>query len=196
MSLFKNTDIKVDDISKEKLSTAFSEDGANGFNLFKQYERIEDVISDLVIGSNIHFACMVEWSCHELLHYILQHTGPAKVYIATWSISEGGARYLSELILNNQITELHGLFDYRSNNRHPSAFHLAKQHCSTLRLFPNHAKVTCIINDKWSICINGSANYTNKKRIEAGVISVNNGVAEMHRDRWILPMIEKGEVFE
>jgi len=196
MSLFSANDVKIEDLEKEKLSNSISESGEDVFNLFKQYDRIENVIADLIPMRNIHFACMVEWSCHELLHYILQKTGPAKVYIATWSISEGGARYLSELMTGGMITELHGLFDYRSNNRHPAAFHLAKQYCSTLRLYPNHAKVSCVINDNWSICLNGSANYTNKKRIEAGVLSINNGVAEMHRDRWILPMIQRGEVFE
>jgi hypothetical protein len=133
---------------------------------------------------------------HELLDYILQRTGAAQVYIATWSISEEGARYLTDLVQKGLITELQGLFDFRSTNRHPEAFHLAKQSVSKLRLYPCHAKVTLIINHDWQIAVNGSANYTNKKRIESGVISINNGVAELHRDTWLTAMIEKGELFE
>jgi hypothetical protein len=197
MSLLKVSEIKVDDLPSEKQSVSFADGSAdNAFALLRHYERIEDVIGDLLPGRNIHFACMVEWSMHELLDYILQRTGPAVVYIATWSISEEGARYLTDLTEKGLITELHGLFDFRSTNRHPEAFHLAKQSVSRLRLYPCHAKVTLIINDKWQIAVNGSANYTNKKRIESGVISINNGVAEQHRDTWLNAMIEKGELFE
>jgi hypothetical protein len=196
MSLVRASDIIIENLPDEKRSVSMSEDGENTFNVFRHYDRIQDVISELVPGRNIHFACMVEWSMHELLDYILQQTGPADIYIATWSIGEDGARYLVDLIDRKLIRVLQGIFDFRSSNRHPEAFHLAKQHVSTLRLFPCHAKVTVIINDRWQIAVNGSANYTNKKRIESGVISVNNGVAEMHRDRWIIPMIEKGELFQ
>jgi hypothetical protein len=196
MSLVRVENITIEDLPKEKRSVASNDSGTNEFNLFRYYDRIENVIGELLPGHNIHFACMVEWSMHELLDYILQKTGPAKVYIATWSIGEEGARYLVNLIDKGLITELQGIFDFRSSNRHPEAFHLAKQHVSKLRLYPCHAKVTVIENDNWKIAVNGSANYTNKKRIEAGVISINNGVGEMHRDKWILPMIERGAIFE
>lgn len=196
MSLLKVSDIKVHDLPSERRSVSVIDEGAEEFNLFRHYERLEEVIGDLVPGKHIHFACMVEWSMHELLDYILQHIGAAHVYIATWSISEEGARYLVDLIQKKKILSLHGLFDFRSTNRHPEAFHLAKQHATTLRLYPCHAKVTVIQNDNWSISVNGSANYTNKKRIESGVISINTKAAEMHKNGWILPMIEKGVLFE
>lgn len=192
--------LNVNDIEPEKLATGksfgFIEQADNDCTVYKHYQAIDEVVNDIRCNTNIHFACMVEWSMHELLDYLLKLTGPAKVYIATWSISEEAARYLTELVNKRQITELFGLFDFRSTNRHPEAFHLAKQSVSMLRLYPVHAKVTCIVNDDWQICINGSANYTNKKRIEAGVISVNNGVAIQHINNWLMPMIEKGVVFE
>lgn len=196
MSLLKASDITVEDLPAEKRSVAGMDEDGNTFNIFRYYERIENVIGELIPGRNIHFACLVEWSMHELLDYILQKVGPSKVYIATWSIGETGARYLVDLIEKGLITELQGIFDFRSSNRHPEAFHLAKQYVSKLRLYPCHAKVTVIINDHWQIVVNGSANYTNKKRIESGVISINNDVAQMHLTQWILPMIERGEIFE
>ena len=196
MSLLKAADITIEDLQAEKKSVSGIEADGNTFNLFRHYNRIEDVIGELIPGRNIHFACLVEWSMHELLDYLLQKVGPSKVYIATWSIGETGARYLVDLIQKGLITELQGIFDFRSSNRHPEAFHLAKQHVSRLRLYPCHAKVTVIVNDNWQIVVNGSANYTNKKRIESGVISINNDVAQMHLTQWILPMIERGELFE
>jgi hypothetical protein len=52
-----------------------------------------------------------------------------------------------------------------------------------------------IENDEWSITINGSANYTNNPRIEAGCIIPLKASAEFHR-KWILELLEKGEPFE
>lgn len=195
--LINKDNIAIEEPAEALKSQAFSEsETANDFEVFTHLQSLQQVVGVITPEArNIHFACMVEWSMHDLLEYVLQKTGPAKVYVATWTISEAGARALTNLLANGSITELQGLFDFRSSNRHPDAFHLAVQQCAKVRLHPIHAKVTIIINDNWSICIAGSANYTNKKRIECGVISINNGVAQQHLDKWLLAMIEKGEVF-
>jgi hypothetical protein len=196
MSLFNSADIKVlDDVEKvESAAIKFSADEYRSA-IGKVYDNVEDVIGEIIPGQIVEFTSAGEWSTHELLFYILSKTGPAKVYIATWSMGEYAARWLLKMLEDGMITELYGVLDFRTKNRHPDAYQLAKNILAKMRLTSLHAKVTVIENENWSIVINGSANYTNNPRIESGLIIPLRASAEHHK-KWIIELLEGGKAFE
>jgi hypothetical protein len=163
--------------------------------LGKATQAVQDVIGPVSMGESIHFVSMGEWSSHNLLLYLLDQTGPANVYISTWSVSENAVRQLIDAIYNKQIQKLYCVFDWRVKLRRPEVFSLVQYNISDIRLTTCHAKVTVIQNDTWHIAIVGSANYTNNPRIEAGVIACDKEIAEFHK-YWMLAELKNADPFE
>lgn len=154
-------------------------------NVFGQKnEQIRSVIGDVLPGDIINFTTKNRWSVHEMLVYLLQLSGPAKVYISTWSISEEAARTIVELRDKGIITEIYCLFDKKVTIRNPVPLQLCMGF-PHLALTEVHAKVTVIENDRWSLTLTGSANYNKNRRIETGVIFNLAEVAEFNK-QWIL----------
>ena len=195
MSLFSVKDIPDNALTDKLKSGEVLSDGAQVTALGKSFERVEQVIGKLPATGSVHYASAGEWSTHELLYHILQQTGTARVYIATWSMTETPARWLGEMLNNGMMERLDLVLAFRTKNHHPGAYHLAKQLAACVRLTALHAKVTVIENAHHSISIVGSANYTNNPRIEAGVICMDKEVAAFHK-RWIIQLLEKGDPFE
>lgn len=160
----------------------------------KAREKVQEVIGKLEKGKSIHYATCGEWSMHDLLFHILEQTGPAEVWLTTWSGSENAFRQIIEKIKDKTITKLSCLFDWRLKVRRPEVFELAKFNISDIKMSSCHAKVTVIQNQDWHIAVITSANYTNNPRIEAGVISCDKSAAEFHKS-WIEQEIQNADPF-
>ncbi len=132
----------------------------------------------------VHYATGGRWSAHELLQFVLERTGPARVSISTWTITEQPVRTLLELRESGHIEQLQILFDHRIKTRCPRAFQLVSALGASVHLAKCHAKVTVVQNQHWSVTILSSQNYTRNPRIEAGVIFTDRGAADFHRG-WI-----------
>ncbi len=111
-----------------------------------------------------------KWAMYELLTYLLSVTGPAKVYLSTFSISEASIRAFNTGIEAKMITELHCLFDYTIKKNKVQLLYFANNIANNIKLAPNHSKVILIENDNWKLAVVGSANMTPNPRKEAGVI--------------------------
>lgn len=162
----------------------------------KVNQSVADCFPRIEQGFDYHFSTAGMWSSHDLLFHILSLIGSAHVTIATWSITEAPAAMLMRGLYENPITSLNALFDVRVRVRSPSSFEFIKHNLGEFcRITSCHAKVTVIENDDWKISINGSANYTNNPRIEAGVVSTSPQVASFHKD-WIIAEINKSQPFK
>jgi len=161
----------------------------------KRFDRVESVIGSLNMGESLHYVSAGEWSMHDVLFHLLNQTGPADVWVSSWSITEDPCRQLIRAMDAGKITNLNLLFDWRVKIRCPESAALAKHNASSCYLTSSHAKVTVVMNKGWQIAVVGSANYTNNPRIEAGIITCQRDVAEFHRD-WITATIEKSDPFE
>jgi hypothetical protein len=131
-----------------------------------------------------HVASSGLWSMHDLVLHLLSMTGPARVTLATWSMSETAVRQLVAALIGGQITQLTALFDGRIRVRNPEVFEFLRYNTAHVRTTSNHAKVTVIENDAWSVACVSSANLTNNPRYEATVIDTHPEAARFHR-RWI-----------
>ena len=121
------------------------------------------------------------WSMHELLFYLLTITGPAKVYLSTFSISEITVRAFALAIEDKSITELHCLFDYTIKKNKLNLLYFAGNVTSKIKLAPNHSKVILIENDDWTLSVVGSANMTPNPRNEAGAIFTQKDIFDKYK---------------
>ena len=194
MSLFSTEDLtkKKPDRSKSG-SIPFT--GSNLLTIGKANEKLHQVFGQVIDGQSVHYASLGDWSTHDLLFFLLEQTGPARVYFTTWAISEYAIRQLYQFIEHGLILELKGIFDYRNGIRKPAELQFLQKITTDIKAAKCHAKVTVIENDHWGISVVGSANYTRNPRIEAGVLCCNKTVAAFHRD-WILKELSNTSVLD
>jgi hypothetical protein len=184
MSLFSTEDLTKKKPDRLKSgSVPFT--GSNLLTIGKANEKLHQVFGQVVDGQSQHYASLGDWSTHDLLFFLLEQTGPARVYFTTWAISEYAIRQLYQFIEHGLILELKGIFDYRNGIRKPAELQFLQKITTDIKAAKCHAKVTVIENDNWGISVVGSANYTRNPRIEAGVLCCDKTVAAFHRD-WIL----------
>ena len=184
MSLFSTEDLAKKKPDRPK-SGSIPFAGSNLLTIGKANEKLHQVFGQVVDGQSVHYASLGDWSTHDLLFFLLEQTGPAKVYFTTWAISEYAIRQLYQFIEHGLILELKGIFDYRNGIRKPAELQFLQKITTDIKAAKCHAKVTVIENDNWGISVVGSANYTRNPRIEAGVLCCDKTVAAFHRD-WIL----------
>jgi len=142
--------------------------------------RAADVIGKLAPGVHRHFVSDGEWALHDTLAHVLANTGPADVWLATWSISPDGLARLLKIQEDGYLLSLSMMSDWRLKVRRPEAVQLAKGSGVRLRVGHCHAKAAVIRNDKWDLVIITSANLTNNPRTEVYVLLDNAAAADFH----------------
>jgi len=147
------------------------------------HQVLKEVLSDFKQGESIHYITEGHWHLHELITGLLMITGPAKLYLSTWAMSEDPVRALLNLIEQKYITELNCVFDYKTTTQAPKVLQLVTTISSRVKVCHCHAKMFVIENDSWLIVNNGSANLTKNPRLESGVICSNKIVAARYRDK-------------
>lgn len=163
--------------------------------LSKRKQTLQEVMPCLKPGYVTLYASGGLWSMHDLLFWILDQTGPARVVSATWSITEEPATQIARRLHEGLITELHFLFDVRVRIRGEKVYSFIRHQAATCRLSACHAKAFVVENDAWSVAVVSSANFTNNPRIESGVLLVSREAAEFTRN-WIMAEIAKGHPFD
>lgn len=156
--------------------------------------QLHRLMAELEPESNYHFSTAGAWSLHDMIAMTCQKIGPSRLFLSTWTITEEPMRVLFQLIQEGYITELNCLFDYRIEKRKAEAFQLAKVNSARVKLTKVHAKAAVLCSDQWGVSIIGSANLTKNPRIEAGVLSTCQEVAEFHSG-WINNEITHGDTF-
>lgn len=166
---------EIEELDKQATATghfaeAAAATGRSVLAMAESVETLRAVVGNVEPDQVIKFVTNGAWSMHDLLGYLLQKTGPARIYLSTWTITETPVRVLCNLKEQGLITELHCVLDYRTKDRTPKPFQLLSGVANRVKLTKCHAKVTVIENDAWGISIVGSANYSKNPRLEAGTI--------------------------
>jgi hypothetical protein len=123
-----------------------------------------------------------KWHLHELLFHILSFTGPAALHIATWSIKELPLRLMVQAKAEGIISSIKCLVDKRVKYQNPDVWSMANLNFDHIAEGSVHAKVTVIRNERFSVSIVTSANYTNNPRQEGGTIYTSPKVAQFYID--------------
>lgn len=169
---------------------------AGSIALTVQDQRGAEVVADIVAcmknGRTVHFYTNGAWSMYELLVGLTEITGPCKVYLSTYALSETSARALHMLQNTGIIKELHCLIDNRIDTRSAGSFQLLQAIADRCVLAACHAKATVIVGKDVSVCIIGSANYTENKRIECGMGTTDRDACDFHMN-WIKKQMNDGQ---
>jgi hypothetical protein len=194
MSLFSLNDISRKPMVKTE-SKSVSVTGPATCRIGKANAKLQEVFGTISQDQILPFVSLGDWSTHDLLFFLLEQAGPARVYFTTWAISEYAIRQLYNLIEQGMILELKGIFDYRNGIRKPAELQFLEKISTEIKPAKCHAKVTVLENDNWGISIVGSANYTRNPRIEAGVLFTLKDVAAFERN-WIEKELSNNSVFD
>jgi hypothetical protein len=165
------------------------------FVICKSPDKLKILLNKIAAGKSVHYVSNGDWSMHDLVMELLKKYNNAEVFITTYALREFPVRQLILAQEKGDIKSIKMLLDYRAKIRTPEVFQLASMNIGAIFLTSIHAKVTVIKSPVGHVSIVGSANWTQNPRIECGVISLNEELANFHIN-WIEKIMINAEIFE
>ena len=136
-----------------------------------------DGLGSLVPGKAKHYYSSGAFNLIQLVLYILRQTGPAHVFLATYSISDRSITTLRNHIDKGDILSIRFLIDNRVRSINPKSFdYLLTAFPGNTRCRTLHAKVALVWNDQWHISVVGSQNATHNPKLERGIIHTSKEI--------------------
>lgn len=112
----------------------------------------------------------------DVIEKILRETGPAEIYISTFSTSEEFLRRISKFKSTGLISRAVMLTDLKASKKTVNLYQFISLVFDAVYLGENHSKVILIHNDKWSVSVCTSQNQTRGNRAESGMISTDKAI--------------------
>lgn len=107
----------------------------------------------------------------DILRWILGQTGPARLQISSFSISEEFLRRLFFIRKEKLILSLDIVLDFKATNKTLLLWPFIAQTAENCYLAANHSKLLLVSNDNWKVAVVMSQNLTRGNRYESGFIS-------------------------
>lgn len=124
-------------------------------------------------GNSIPYFSDGEFSMHQLIEHLLNQTGPAKVVLSSFSITEVAIRTFQRLMESGTIQSMACLFDFTVKRHKAGLLFFANNVISNIAISKCHAKVVLLYNGKHYVTVVSSANLNINDKLEAGVISTS-----------------------
>jgi hypothetical protein len=111
-----------------------------------------------------------------LLKFLLKQTGPADIYISTFSTSDAFLR--GYYLLRQKTTIRHSvmLTDFKASRKTINLYKMMRSCFDEVYMGMNHSKVVLITNDKFNVSVVTSQNQTYGDRCESTVVTTKKGV--------------------
>ena len=139
--------------------------------------RHASALGDIKAGQDKHFYSNGAFNLVQLVLYLLKQTGPAHVFISSYSIAEDSLATLKRYQEQGKIWDIAFLIDNRVRTISPKPFdYLVTAFPDRYRCCALHAKVALIWNDEWHLSVVGSQNATNNPKLERGIIHTSQDV--------------------
>lgn len=139
--------------------------------------RHTSALGDIKAGQDKHFYSNGAFNLVQLVLYLLKQTGPAHVFISSYSIAEDSLATLKRYQEQGKIWDIAFLIDNRVRTISPKPFdYLVTAFPDRYRCCALHAKVALIWNDEWHLSVVGSQNATNNPKLERGIIHTSQDV--------------------
>lgn len=185
---------KMDNSSK-LVASVNTQDNINPVHIrSKASELTKNLFKKIAPGQFTEFVTAGEFSMHNLLQHLLTISGPANVYLSTWTIKEEPARVLHHLKKSGHIKDLYAVFDYRIRTQDAKHYHFVEGLLTGHVLTKCHAKVMAIEGEKRSFSVVSSANMSNNPRIEAGYVGCSEQSMLFHKG-WIMDSINGKKIY-
>ena len=128
-------------------------------------------------GVDKHFYSNGAFNLVQLMLYVLRQTGPAHVFLSTYSIAEDSISTLRRYVDDGTILSIRFLIDNRVRSISPKPFaHLITSFPDSYRCTSLHSKVALISNEDWHVSIMGSQNATHNPKLERGIIHTSEDI--------------------
>ena len=136
-----------------------------------------DALGQLVKGQTKHFYSSGAFNLIQLLFYLLKQTGPAHLFLTTYSVYMDSIAALRRKADSGELLSVRFLIDNRVRSISPKPFDfLVNSFPGCYRCLALHAKVALIYNDRWQITVVGSQNATHNPKLERGIIHTSEDV--------------------
>mgnify|MGYP000172677323 CR=1 FL=1 len=185
------------DINKKATDSGhlFSVTDSAHFVICKSPGKLKHLLTAIKPGASVHYVSKGDWSMHDLVMELLKILGQAEIYFTTYALRETPVRQLVLAMHRGDIKFVKMLVDTRAKIRTPAVFEMAKMNFCQVGQTNVHAKVCVIKTANGCVSITGSANWTSNPKIEAGVVSMNNELAEFNIN-WIQNLINDADIFK
>ena len=120
----------------------------------------------------------------DISEMILSETGPAEIYISTFSTSEEFLRRIYRLKRRGQLIRATMLADLKASRKTVNLYTFIANVFDEVYLSENHSKVILIQNARWQVSICTSQNQTRGNRVESGIITTDPAVFIQLRERY------------
>ena len=132
-------------------------------------------IGQLENGREHHFYSWGNFNLVRLISYLIKQTGPAHVFMTSYSFSQKSIEQLQNKISKWEILSFRVILDNRVRVMSPKPFQMIASSFD-YRCISVHAKVALLWNDAWKISIVTSQNATDNPKLERGTIFTDEQV--------------------
>ena len=132
-----------------------------------------EAVGPIVPGIEVYGLSKGQFSLVELLHHILDATGPADVVVSTWTAAGADLAHCRTLLDDGRIKSCRWLVDFSFPARQPAyCGQLVERFgADAVRATANHAKFVMVRNDDWHVVVRTSMNLNLNRRLESFEIS-------------------------
>lgn len=111
-----------------------------------------------------------------LLGWILDQTGPADVYVSTFSTSDAFLRGFFNLKRKGLVLKSVLLADLKASKKTYRLYKEMQQNFDAVYLSQNHSKVVLVQNNRWTVTVISSQNQTYGDRAETTLVTTNQEI--------------------
>lgn len=111
-----------------------------------------------------------------LLGWILDQTGPADIYVSTFSTSDAFLRGFYNLKKKGLVLKSVLMADLKASKKTYKLYKEMQQNFDAVYLAQNHSKVVLVQNDKWTVTVISSQNQTYGDRAETTFVTTNQEI--------------------
>lgn len=136
-----------------------------GRDVSRMLQPIERCSLQSYLGTGLHTLGLLSW--------ILRQTGPADVYVTTFSTSDAFLRGFLNLKKKGLLQETVLLADLKASRKTYRLYKEMQQSFDAVYLAKNHSKVVLVQNDRWTVTAVSSQNQTYGDRAECTVVTTS-----------------------
>lgn len=134
-------------------------------------------LGQIQTGLEKHFYSKGAFNLVQLVLYLLKQTGPAHVFLSSYSIAEDSLTALKRREEKGELLSIRFLIDNRVRSISPKPFaYLAEAFEGKYRCCALHAKVALVWNSEWNVTVITSMNATHNPKLERGIIYTSKKV--------------------
>lgn len=161
------------DVSSALRSVSTSYGKATGdrrreFRRLTKKESAREAIAGLDPSTDIFGFTRGQFSLIELLEAVLEQTGPASIFLSTWTAAAADLDDVLKFLQSGKIVGAKFLLDFSFQRRQPEVAQSIRDRfgLESVRVTKNHAKFFLVENKQWTITCKTSMNLNTNPRFE------------------------------